>query len=201
MKRLTRLLVGLLGLMLLTSSWVFSTSLFWSIPALSPLYSYLEIIATSSGWIVAIPTFVVGFAILLYAMLPVLRKRGLWKQLCLLAVSGIVAATLLALTSYDRGQFFADFASFGYPLAWHYYIPAFPPIGISFFGVFLGGIVWVNLVTDLLFYSALSLALVESSFNFAIPLVIRKLKIHHRKQSAIPASAANVIQVDQVPLR
>ena len=75
--RFVRTPLGLLGLALITLSWVLSTHLLWSAPALSSMYGQYAFGLTSLGWEVVIATFGLGVVVFLYASLPIFHKRAI----------------------------------------------------------------------------------------------------------------------------
>ena len=62
-------MVGIVGLALVILSWVLTTSLLWSEPALASMYGQFFFGLTTQGWTVVDVAATLGFAMLLYSLL------------------------------------------------------------------------------------------------------------------------------------
>lgn len=112
------------------------------------------------------------------------------KELALLTVGVAAGIALLLLMGLGVNYGGVNFISWGYPLAWHYQI-AIPSAPSPLFGVFFGRINWFALIEDMIFWLALSLAVVEGTSYFALPYLRRKLEIRRTRQTSGPAQTMN----------
>ena len=76
----------------------------------------------------------------------------------------------------------------GYPFVWHV-IGTGPKVPESFFGLYLGVVNWVAFALDLVFWMALSLAVIEISSHIGLPYFKKRRRIHRSKHDALPSSA------------
>ena len=115
------------------------------------------------------------------------------KELALLTSAVAAGIALLFLTGNHLYYGGRNFISWGYPLPWHYQydtLSASSPM----FGVFFGTINWLAFGEDLVFWFALSLAVVEGSSHVAVPYLKRKLEVRRSRQITSSALATDQIQ-------
>lgn len=115
------------------------------------------------------------------------------RELALLASGVAVGFLLLFISSSHVGFRGFGSVSWGYPVAWHYQADLMTG-GLSVLGIYLGAVNWAAFYEDLLFWTALSLAVVEGSYHIAIPYINRKQKIHREQRSAVTAQVMDLAE-------